>query len=131
MLPLTPEGLFRFDGLIPGSFDLVAQASGHRIGVLRGIALEAGVETGDLVVVLEPGASLRIHNRGTKNVRYFVRSGGVTIAYDGIPAGGMANSTVPAGRHQVEILFGEQKLETKDVEIGKGEQQEIVFEGVQ
>jgi hypothetical protein len=118
------DGAFRFEGLPPGTYCLAARASGRRVGLLRDLSVVAGNELADLVVTLAPGAELRLEYAGRDGyLLYRIVFDGVTIAGDGVPAGGSSTSAVPAGRLVVECQWGrpdseqDPTVETKEIDL--------------
>jgi hypothetical protein len=130
MLDSQEDGTFKVSGLEPGTYDLAARASGSRVGVLRGITVQAAIETRDLVVILEPGATLRLRYAGKKGyLQYRVVSEGTVIAGDGLPAGATSETAVPPGRIVVECGWPDAQSEKREVEVSAGEHKELVFGG--
>jgi hypothetical protein len=130
------DGAFRVEGLPPGTYCLAARASGERVGVLRGVSVRAGSETAGLVIALAPGAALRLKYAGKDGyLQYRIVSDGVTVAGDGVPAGATSATAVPAGRLVVECRWpraGSERdpaLETREIDLGVGEDAELVFGG--
>jgi hypothetical protein len=128
------DGTFRFEGLPPGAYCLAARASGRRVGLLRDVSVLAGRELGDLVVTLVPGAEVRIKYAGKDGyIHYRIASDGVTVAGDGVPAGGSSETPVPAGRLVIECMrMGsdqEWTVETQEIDLAVGEEKELVFGG--
>jgi protocatechuate 3,4-dioxygenase beta subunit len=126
------DGAFRFDGLTPGTYCIAARASGRRVGLLRNVSVLAGGELGDLVVTLVPGAGVRIKYAGKDGyIHYRIISDGVTVAGDGVPAGGSSDTAAPAGRLVIECmrigLDQETTVETKEIDLAVGEEKELVF----
>ncbi|MFN0006297.1 MAG: collagen binding domain-containing protein [Planctomycetota bacterium] len=124
------DGTFDFMGMEPGTYGLAAKASGQRVGLLRGITVKAGTETRDLVLTVEPGATLRLRYAGEAGyLHYRIRSGGIAVAGDGIPAGGNVEESVPAGMADIEVWWPEKKHEERTIEVSIGERKELVFGG--
>jgi hypothetical protein len=124
------DGVFEVGGLAAGIYDFAARASGYRAGSLRGVSVQAGVETRDLVLTLRPGAKLRILYAGKHGyLNYQVLSEGMTVASDGIAAGRSAEAVVPSGHLVVECHWPSNGSETKEIDVAVGEEKELVFGG--
>lgn len=124
------NGAFQLDGLAPGVYDISARASGQRVGILRGVVVQAGIDTSKLVVTLAPGATLRVKYAGKDRfLSYRILSEGVPVAGDGIQAGGSKEIVVPSGRLTIECRSTGESSETKEIELAVGEQKELVFGG--
>jgi hypothetical protein len=130
MMNSKEDGTFQIGGLNPGTYDLAARASGQRVGVLRGVSVQAGIETRDLILTVAPGARLRVRYAGKEGyLHYRVLSQGTTIAGDGVAAGGSSETAVPSGRLVVECQWPGTASETKEIEVAVGEEKELVFGG--
>ena len=124
------DGTFRIEGLEPGAYDLVATASGARVGVLKGIAVQRAIETSDVVISLLPGATLSVRYTGAEGyLHYRVLSEGTIVGGDGIAAGGREEIAVPSGRIVVEFAREGREQETREVEMSAGEHEELVLGG--
>jgi hypothetical protein len=122
------DGTFESDGLEPGSYDVMAKASGGRFGVLRGVMVRAGVATQDLVLTLAPGAILRVRYAGqAERMWYQIRNDGALLALDEIRPGSSSERTVLPGRLLVEWNDGGTEVQSKVVEIEPGEEKEVVL----
>jgi len=120
------NGSFQIEGLIPGTYDLAASASGRRVGVLKGLSVQGGIQTRDLVVTLGPGATLRVKYAGHEGyLQYHVISGGAIFGGDGIAAGGVSELVVPSGHLVVECHWPPKGLETKEIDVAVGEDKEL------
>lgn len=121
------DGSFLLERLLPGTYDLAARASGMRCGLLREVVVVAGAETGPLELLLEPGAHLRVRYAGAQDhVQYQVRFEGAIVAGDGVPAGSVAETAVPAGRIVVETFRGRGARLQTELELAPGEERELV-----
>ena len=122
------DGSFRLDGLEPGRCTLMASTSGGQAGELAGVVLDAAAPLAGLEIVLKPGATLRVHYEGTGVGQLRVRRERATLLGDGLEAGRSLTQVVPPGRIAVEFRFpGVEQPETQEVEIGAGEEREVVF----
>src|SRR5262249_24866921 len=118
MTPSGEDGTFHVEGLTEGTYDLTARASGQRVGVLRGISVQAGIETHDLVFSLVPGAKLRVRYAGKVGyLQYQVLSEGTTFAGDGLAAGHAAETPIPSGHLVVECHWPPNSSETKEIDV--------------
>jgi carboxypeptidase family protein len=123
------DGSFLIEGCVPGTYSLSVRASGQRVGMLRDVSVRAGAETGDLVVILAPGALLRVKYAGNQGyLQYRVVSEGMTIAGDGVPAGGSSEIVVPSGRSLLECEWAG-TAESQEIELAVGEEKEVVVGG--
>jgi len=124
------DGSFDADGLAPGLYDLSAGTKDGRFGVLRSVGVSAGAETSDLVVAVAPGGKLRLRYEGSRpKVTCSVRFQGVPIGWaQDLQAGDATVRLAPAGT----LLLGlsaenGQEISTRTVELGAGEESEVLF----
>ena len=124
-----PDGTFRFDGLEPGRYTLFASTAAGQAGVLSGVMLSAGTPATGLEVVLEPGAKLRIRYEGNGVGQASVRRNGLNHRRRRHREAGRTrrrSSRRDASRSRSAIP-GREQPEVRELEIGKGEEREIVF----
>jgi hypothetical protein len=123
------DGSFSVSALELGPYDLVARVDDGRTAVLRGVLLgSAGSVTG-LVLVLEPGARLRIRYEGSAPYGWFdVRRDGVRVVHNAVAQGTTSVQIVPRGKLTIEMSRGPgTQTQVREVEIAAGEDKEIVF----
>jgi hypothetical protein len=121
------DGTFQIGNLLPGTYHLVATASGQRIGVLRDIAVQPGSGTDGLIVTLMPGALLRLKHAGKEaSLRYQIRSNGALVAWGGLRPAGSFETAVPPGRLSVETRWGD-STEQAEIDLAVGEEKELVL----
>jgi hypothetical protein len=121
------DGTFHVAGLLPGTYHLAGMASGKRAGVLRDVTVQAGVETGPLVLKLVPGALLRVKYAGERGyLNYRISSEGVLVGVNGISAGGTSETSVPAGRLLIQSRWLKE-VEQQEIELAVGQEAELVF----
>ena len=122
------DGAFTLRGLPPGTYAIVAQASGARVGILRDVVAEPNVEVRDLQVVLRPGATLRIRYAGAEGYLHcLVRADGAVVCFDGIAAQDDAEITVPAGHLVLDLTLPGTGEEQRELDIAVGEKKEVVI----
>lgn len=129
MMTESNEDGFRIEGLVPGTYDITA-STGMRAGVLRGVSLDAGSETSDLVVTLVPAALVRVKYAGSVGyMNYSAIADGVACGGDGIAPGGISEVVVPSGR--IVIRYRIPKAEPQEVELRLevGEERELDLGG--
>jgi hypothetical protein len=134
--PIGSNGAFRIEGLMPGIYDLSTCLGESRAGILLGARVVAGVETKNLLITLEPAATLVVVVKGVKDFCLCMfQYQGCTIERDPVEPGRPLTFTVPPGRHRVALgaIKGEETKEiveiaAKEVEVNAGEKKEIVFE---
>ena len=123
---------FDFEGLVPGTYAILARAGRDEVGWLAGIELTPGEERTGLRIPLVPGARLRVWNRSTRTGYLEVRMEGYSIELlDGV-AGESAWSCLPGGRAEIRLLQdeGEEPIEIDRIEVDlvAGEEREVAFE---
>ena len=125
------DGEFDFTGLVPGTYDIIAQTDNGLIGVLRGITPSPGEHAADLEVRVEPGARLRIHVEGGSGAFYYVLAGDTIVLMDGLsPEGPDPVRTVPPGTLLVRLRNPETGEEVEQtVTLEPGEEGEVTFDG--
>ncbi|NOT31957.1 MAG: hypothetical protein HOP15_16040 [Planctomycetes bacterium] len=97
--------------------------------MLRGLVVRAGEKTGEVQLLLEPGAQLRVKYAGREGyLQYRVLCDGATVARDGVPAGGASETVVPAGRLVVESFKTLDLRATQELELAAGEERELVLD---
>jgi hypothetical protein len=93
---------FRFDGMVPGVYDLVAVTNAGAIGVARGVLVEAGTKPVEVVVETEPGSRLRLTYEGSDEGAYFtLHSGEAMMGGVNIRRGESATIPVLPGRVRI------------------------------
>jgi hypothetical protein len=126
----SEDGSFDTDSLVPGLYGISAGTHDGRFGILRGVGVSAGAETADLVVAVSPGGTLRLKYEGTRaEVDCMIRCQDVPIGWgEPLEPGRWAAMLAPAGSLHL-ALRDERKevLATRTVELGAGEEKEIVF----
>jgi uncharacterized GH25 family protein len=128
MMGTENDGSFQWDGLEPGTYDLVARLNDGRIALSRGVSLAGGARVTGLVLALEPGAKLRAGYRGTKSpARVTIKSDGAIIADEELLENQGIICVVPRGRVTVELHLHGVVAQTRDVDLAVGEEKEIVF----
>jgi hypothetical protein len=106
----------------------MATTSGGQAGELAGVLLDPAAPLHGLEIVLKPGATLRIHYEGTGVGQLRVRRERATFLGDGLEGGRSLTQVVPPGRIAVEFRYpGIEEPETQEVEVGAGEEREVVF----
>jgi hypothetical protein len=124
------DGTFRLEGLASGLYDVVAVSSGQRVGVLRELTVQGGVESSGLVVTLAPGALLRVKYAGTdESMGCRVSEGDTTIAGGGMLFGGSQELVVPAGHLMLECGSTSGWSETRTIDLTVGQVLEVAVGG--
>lgn len=124
------DGSFTLPGLAPGTYDLGLCDAEAGTAILRGVQVQAGLDTGVQVLKLTPGARVHIRYAGTEGyLNYMIRSEGVSFFGDGVKAGHFSEATVPAGRVAIEVHWPPNHSETKEIDFIAGEEKELVFGG--
>lgn len=123
------DGTFKWEGLEPGAYDLVARLNDGRVAVARAVSLAAGAKVSGLVLTLEPGAKLRLRYTGPGAAPWFkVRSAGAVVVSDPLEKDKPSVVVVPAGKISIELrLEGDERVERRDLEIAPGDDKEIVL----
>ena len=96
------DGEFRFRGMAAGTYSLRAEV-GELVGIVHGIVLTAGGETGDIVVAMEPGATLRVRCGGEGGMRVVVRAGLAAVKTEWVYPGTPRDVVLPPGEVTVEF----------------------------
>jgi len=123
-----PNGSFQLDGLEPGIYTLFATTSDGRAGELAGVVLDLAAPAKSRQVVLAPGAKLRVRYEGAQLGDLRVLHNGTLIDREGVEGGRTATLVVPPGKLRVEFrLPGVETPEVQELEIGAGEERELVF----
>ncbi len=123
-------GLFLFDKLTPGDYDVSARTGGGQTGVLEGISVGAGSETASLKVKVAPGGRIhvRFENEATHGFLTVIREG-VVVACELIQPPAFLDEVVPAGPATVRFNgSGDNRPQEKRIDIAVGDVKEIVFE---
>jgi len=123
-----PDGSFRFAGVGPGTYAIVAGADDLRFGLASDVSVAEGSGTEDVLVPLEPGSALRISGPEGASFGGVVWLDETVVAFFVVDPGEPADVTVPARRVRVEAQMG-RELETKEVELVPGQRAEVAFGG--
>jgi hypothetical protein len=124
------DGSFKLRGLSPGTYDIAVRGPGDGIAIQRGVEVQAGIDTGDHVLKLAPGARLHVRYAGKDGyLNYSVMSAGVIVSGDGIKAGGTSETSVPTGPIVVEAEWPPAAKESRELDIPAGQEKELVFGG--
>ena len=122
------DGSFKIEGLPPGEYYFVARSGGQRVGVLPIVAVQRGVETGDLVVELRPGATIHLRYVGIRPwMHWRISAGGTVLASDGLRSGETIEVSVPPGRHSVVWSSEGKEIGAREVEVRAGESTDVVL----
>lgn len=120
----------------PGTFELLATTLDGRVGLVPRIEVGDVEPRGEVVVALEPGASVTLVHAATSGLRalrLFV--GGVPFALpplnasssEGLVPGAAETLLVPAGELRAELLEGERVVAGETVTLLSGERRRIVL----
>ena len=123
------DGLFRGQGLEPGTYALCAHTSDGRYGILRDVEVQVGGEAADLVIALAAGSRLRLRYEGEEEyASVAVLQDDAVIAFDGVQKGHTVEWTVAPG--SLTVRFHTRSAPTareRTLELAVGETQEVVL----
>jgi hypothetical protein len=92
----------RYEGLVPGTYSLVATTEDGRFGMRAGIEVRGGETSAEQVVRLKPGGRIRLVAPATDSRSYVVQVGEFWVAL--LNNGDYREVVVPAGRVAVSLL---------------------------
>lgn len=119
---------FTLEGLPPGTYHLVARASGDRVGVLAAIELERGGAVEGLEVRVDRGGRLRIRCEGAGDRgKYRLYTGGDLLGF-GFLRSSTVEELLPAGEILVQVLRGDDPIGQREVRCLVGEEVDAVIE---
>lgn len=126
----TGDGSFRLGHLNAGTYDIGVQSQNQLCGTSTGIRVEAGAQTRDVVIALDPSAMLLVRYEGARErASVSVKLDGARIPGGGVLMRGMSlNLVVPGGRSILEVyLLGKGQLPDRPIEATAGEVRELVI----
>jgi hypothetical protein len=125
----TDAGVFRWEGLEAGAYDVAASAGRNLVGVLRDAAVSAGSETSAQRIDLRPGARIDVRYDGSgAGGEIVVASGGITVAVDAVRKGAGTACRIPAGHVIVRFTpFSKHTSADRELDVAVGDEREIVF----
>ena len=122
-------GVFVYDGLRPGDYDVTARTKDGRTGTLEGVSVEAGSEITGLTVKVEPGSCVGVRFEGGVGEGFltFIH-GDVIVASELIHPPASLLVVVPARAATARFvrLSGDPPQERR-VEVAVGDEKDIVF----
>ncbi len=107
MLETEADGSFAIGGLAPGRYGLAALSADGRCALASGVSVAAGEGGSELVLALEPGAKLVLHDRGSRPHLF------VTVTRAGVPLS-FGEALAPGGRATLLAAAGDLVLEVRD-----------------
>jgi hypothetical protein len=124
------DGTFEIDGLDPGEYDLTARLPDGRVARAREVSLHSGGRIEGLVLRAELAAKLHVRcERSSIDNRIQVWCDGALVGADGgMHKGSVSNHCVPKGK--LTIVMGrlvDEKTQSRSIEIGAGEEKDVVF----
>jgi len=124
-----PDGTFRIGGLAPFSYSLLAQGRNGGAAFLPYIEVEASAAPQEVVVELQPAATLVVRALpalGANNFQIQAPRGQIfwEVLLHGVPV----SVQVPPGKLEILLQRDYEPLATRKVTLAVGERREIVFE---
>lgn len=117
----TREGRFRFAGLPPGRYALVASRPDGRVCVARGFELEAGRDIGGIGLDLERGARLSVRSEGAREPWLCeVFADGLLVDYATCAPQESAELVAPAGAVRVIVQEPGGRAAEDELELAPG-----------
>jgi hypothetical protein len=120
---------FRLKGLNPGVYDLAATTADGRIGVLRGVVVEAELTARSVIIQVAPGARLRLKYEGSGDGRTIsLYSERAYLGWMSLNRGESITKTVPPGRIRICSSDRDQQ-EDREIVAVVGQEQTVVLGG--
>jgi hypothetical protein len=124
-----PDGTFSFGGLEPDTYAIVASDTRDRVAIVTQISVGAGEESKGVNIVLVPGSHVRVHYDGAEPYgQLSIRSGGATVAGDGLEKGTMRDFSIPKGAVTLvmHLVDADRTFERK-LDFAAGETKDVTF----
>lgn len=125
------DGLFSFEGLPPGVYDIAGEAyEGGLIGFIQPVEVRGGEAVTDLLVRVSPGGRVRVQHDGPeKGLWICVTQRGIVVDVEGVQPGSSDEVTAPVGVVVMRMEYGEGgRVVERTVEVKAGETVDIVLE---
>ncbi len=126
------DGTIRFDGLPPGTYSISAKTRDGRIGIHRGVVVEAGTCAEGVRVQVAPGSKLVLRYEGAaENVSCRIASEGFTLEWTSLYGDHPLTMIVPPGTievHWSEMGEEEEVVEhVEKIDVGVEKQVELIL----
>lgn len=123
------EGAFRFSGLEPGTYTVVARTPDGRAGYVADVAIATEGARDDLRIELSPAARLQLRRSGgPERASIAIRIADAIVFTEELPRGVQRELFVPAAALSVSLTIGAEPPRVRTVETRAGATAEVVFE---